>query len=139
MSDQTQSAIIVTAIARWTTIPGRTVSASCVEIAFRRRAEQANEELFIEEICIEPPRAWKPGTVFIGHDAGRLNELKAGSTIVNGSRSTTWEVSQRVTRDTWALIFSNTKPETALPNDFGLDVAILLEKNKCGIDWKLDG
>lgn len=127
MSDQNKSAIVVNAVATWTSIAGRNETAPCLEIAFRRRTEQANQEAFIEEICLELPREWKPGTVFIGHDARKLGELRAGSTILTDSATKSWEVSQRITRDTWTLILCNTKLDAALPNDFGLDMAILLD------------
>ena len=127
MSDQDQSAIVVTAAANWASIPGRTDTAACMELVLRRRAEQAERELFIEEIRLEPPRRWKPGTVFVGQNARGLSELSAGSSVLKDSRSTQWELTQRITRDAWTLILCNTQPDIALPNDFSLGVAILLE------------
>jgi len=127
MTEQAQPAITSTVLPSWTRIPGRNVVTPSLEIAFQRRGQSDDEKTIVEEIHLEPPRAWKPGTVFIGQDIHKLAELKAGS-VLSDSHAVTWEVSQRVTRDTWRLILCNTKPETALPKDWGLSVAILLEK-----------
>lgn len=127
MTTQDKPSIVLTTIFTWSQWPRKDVTAPLLEVTLRR-AGDAESEACVEEIHIEPPRTWKPGNVFIGHDAQKLAELKPGSTLINDSRSTPWEVSQRITRDTWSIILCNTKPGDSLPEDWALTIAIVLEK-----------
>lgn len=110
----------------WARIPGRNVRTPVLEIDLARPTD--GQETFVEEIQIAPPRTWRPGTVVIGPDAQKLSELRVNAPVLNDSYAIRWEVEQRVTPTQWTLSLRNTQPKTALPKDWSLRVAILLDK-----------
>lgn len=138
MSDETCPAIDIKATTSRTQIVGRNVTGPALVISLAISAtEKPAGEAFVEEIHLEPPRTWKPGTVYVGREARRLTELRAGTMALQDSHAVTWEVSQRVTRDRWLIILSNTQPESALPADWALQVAILLDKPEAEMEGEV--
>ncbi|HRI71381.1 MAG TPA: hypothetical protein PK156_44415 [Polyangium sp.] len=128
MSEETSPVISTTTSIKWIQIPGRAETGPVLRFSFAKRDPQATTDTFVEEIRFELPRNWKPGTVYVGREPRRLVELRPGSAVLQDTHDVTWELSQRITRDGWMLIVSNSQPETALASDWGLDVAVLLAK-----------